>query len=840
MSSQKFDRRKFIFGSATLVAGTSILSQAEKTFAQVTGLGAFWQQPTKYSIGQSLRFASVNSAYLSWTPTSAGNRKKWTWSGWFKRSSLSRDQVLFGAYDNSAGSNSIYTALTFFSDDTLSLSGWNVRWRVTSRVFRDPGAWYHIVCSVDTTDAVAANRVKIFCNGVQVTSFSESNDPTISADLGINATNMHCLGRVNYTSGSGPYPFDGYMAEVNFVDGQALDSSYFGKVDTTTGQWVSKRYNGTYGTNGFYLKFADNSNTTSTTLGKDSSANNNNWTPVNLQAHDQVLDSPTNNFCTLNWLSNNGCTINNGALRWVEPTTGSNYAQTAATLGVSFGKWYWEDTVSTLCGVSGFRLDGTAYDLDPVLGNHSQYGYVTSSSGSYTNGEACPVGSYAGTVYTAVSANDVIGIAIDVDAGKAWFSINNVWVNSGNPATGAGAVFTAISKAVPWFPALCRLGGLGGVHNLNFGQGGQPGLTYYSAAGGRFKYSPPSGFKALSTFHLSNPTIKNPAQYFDILAYAGVNTTTSGSVDQGSAKTGLKFSPDLVWMKARNEGTLSYLLRDSVRGASVLSIPSSAASSAANGATLPSGYIKSLDPNGFTLGRGNSGATPWRNVDETGYNYVGWCWRKSAASGFDIIQNTLSSTGINTISHSLGATPKMILAKTTGVSENWFVYSATLTTSEYLTFSTSAKISSAGLWGTGPTTSQFQFNGTAGRDYIFYLFAEVPGYSRIDYYTGNGASPDGSADGPFVYCGFKPKYLLLKRIDSTSSWVVLDSARNSYNVQTNGLYPNLLDAEGSGDFVDFLSNGFKIRDSGVGLNAPGGKYIYIAFAEAPFKYASAM
>ena len=241
-----------------------------KSFGGLANLG--------YFIRNSLRFRSSASGYMNRTPGSASNRKTWTWSGWVKRGSFVQYGGLLTAW--SSNDDAGYSVIRF-DDDQLLFKNWNTVYRQTSQVFRDPAAWYHIVVALDTTQATAANRVKMYVNGSQITSFATSNDPTQNADFNINNNVLHTLG-VNYFSSTPTYFFDGYLAEVNFIDGQALTPSSFGKTDAATNQWIPKKFAGTYGTNGFYLKFADASASTAAAIGKDSSGNGNNWTPNNI------------------------------------------------------------------------------------------------------------------------------------------------------------------------------------------------------------------------------------------------------------------------------------------------------------------------------------------------------------------------------------------------------------------------------------------------------------------------------------------------------------------------------------------------------------------------------
>ena len=250
-----------------------------------------------YQISRSVRLRSSASAYLNRTPASASNRKTWTWSAWVKIGSNS-DNFIFGG--NPSATQRCYIALT--SSNNLDLVGVNASSTVlqlrTTAVFRDPSAWYHFVFSIDTTQATAADRAKIYINGSQITALSIATYPSQNTDLEVNNNSSHVIGvRGTYSITN---LFDGYLTEINFIDGQALTPSSFGETDTITGSWVAKKYTGSYGTNGFYLNFSDNSAATSTTIGKDYSGNGNNWTPNNISVtagttYDSMLDVPSGN-----------------------------------------------------------------------------------------------------------------------------------------------------------------------------------------------------------------------------------------------------------------------------------------------------------------------------------------------------------------------------------------------------------------------------------------------------------------------------------------------------------------------------------------------------------------
>ena len=212
-----------------------------------------------YNLTKSLRFRSSASAYLNRTPSSASNRTTWTWSAWVKRGTLGSAQMLLSAGVSQPATDNL-TVLKFESTDTLRFGGYEsatFKELNTTQVFRDPSAWYHIVAVLDTTQATSSNRMKLYVNGSQITSFGTANYPTQNYQFGVNNNQTHNIGRYYYDTVSNPSYFDGYMTEINFIDGQALTPSSFGENNATTGVWQPKKYTGTYGTNGFYLKFTD-------------------------------------------------------------------------------------------------------------------------------------------------------------------------------------------------------------------------------------------------------------------------------------------------------------------------------------------------------------------------------------------------------------------------------------------------------------------------------------------------------------------------------------------------------------------------------------------------------
>jgi len=276
-----------------------------------------------YAIDNSLRFNDDDSAYLSRTPASAGNRKTWTWSGWVKRGNSGLYQTLFMA---GTGTTSNFRLVSEFTDSKFQIyyyDGGN-KYILPSAVHRDHSAWYHVVFACDTTQATSSNRLKIYINGEQITSLSTENQPSLNYNTEVNAATLHTIGRRTYAADQ---YFDGYLANIHFIDGTALDASSFG--ETKSGIWVAKSYSGSYGTNGFHLKFDGNVN--------DSSGNSNNWTANNISAHDYVPDSPTLNFAVLSAVDKAGSgVLSEGNLKYATST--STYDPIRGTTGVSSGK----------------------------------------------------------------------------------------------------------------------------------------------------------------------------------------------------------------------------------------------------------------------------------------------------------------------------------------------------------------------------------------------------------------------------------------------------------------------------------------------------------------------
>jgi len=792
-----------------------------------------------YAIQRSLRFNSSDSAYLSRTPASAGNRKTWTWAGWVKRSALSNGYTSSHLFGVGATSGSPAQLAIYFETDRLFLetyygSGTNYFYLKTSRVFRDLSAWYHIAVAWDTTQATAADRIQFYVNGVKESVFSTSSYPTLNFDGALNDAVAHNIGR--WTNG---FYTNGYLADIHFIDGQALDPTSFGEFSATTGVWVPKAFTGSYGTNGFKLNFADNSSNTATTLGKDTSGNGNNWTPNNLSVtagagNDSLVDVPVNgaqtdtgaggevrgNYATLNPLNTiyTNKTLSDGNLQ----TSGSTSNQVGGHSTIQLpnsGKWYAEMVMTASAGGSPFV---------GVATGSSSVGLVGASYRSDGTKELSTGSSAYGSSWT---TNDVIGVAFDSDN-------NNGQITFYKNGVSQGVAYTGLNTTFPsglYFS--CQNNATGTTTFVwNFGQ--RP-----------FAYTAPSGFKALNTANLPAPVVTKPSDVFDVALWTG-NGSSPRTI------SGLNFSPDLVWIKNRTNSGAWNVLFDVIRGGGQLSSNQTDAELAA-GSNI-AGYVSAYTSDGFTLSAGSSSIG---TVNENGSGIVAWTWdagsstvtntsgsissqvRANASAGFSVVSFTTPASGNYTFGHGLNVAPSLVILKSRGASSFWLVYHSSVcdTVYKYLRLHTTNGVTTdpGVVWGAAlPTSTVVGVNAgnsiPTSQTAIAYCFAPVAGYSAFGSYTGNG-----SADGPFVYLGFRPAFVLVKMSSSTGNWTMLDTKRLGYNVDNNPLFPNLANAEGTTDLIDITSNGFKVRTTDATFNTNAGTYVYAAWAESPFQYSRA-
>ena len=568
---------------------------------------------TGYEVERSLRFNHTNSTELKRTVSSTGNQKVWTWSAWFKRWGLHDNggtSYLFSCEPHS-GNNGI-AALYIQSDQIYTYfdtTGSNPYGAVNDRKYRDVSAWMHIVWQVDA----ANTSQRIWINGVEESLNSGNNPPDYA--YGMNQSGQPMM--IGSSGNWGASQSNTYFAEIHYSDGNKYEASDFAETDAITGQWVPKKVNITYGTNGFYLNFSDNSGTTATTLGKDSSGNSNNFTPYNFEVgtgvgNDSVPDTPTNNFPTLNPLYNPvNTTFGEGNLLM---RGGDNFAASTFLLPKS-GKWYAEFSKynnGALQSISVTRANTAMTNYAGYLGLADNVEYVSNGElGNRTRGSTSDA-----TAWTN-DANIIVAVAVDMDNGAVYFARANTWQNSGDPTSGSsktGAIATDLLTDNNGDHVIA-------VHGYN----GSNSYGLYANFGQQpFTYTPPTGYKVLSSANLPDPTILLPNKHFDTLLYSGNGSSQS--------ITGLQFQPDWLWIKKRS-GSENHEVQDSVRGAT-----KRLAANVTDVESTATGSISSFNSNGFTVG--DAGTT-----NENGNTYVAWNWDAGETDGKTYTVTVVSDSG---------------------------------------------------------------------------------------------------------------------------------------------------------------------------------------------------
>jgi hypothetical protein len=790
-----------------------------------------------YQISRSLRFDASNTGdppYVSRTFTSTGNRRTFTFSCWVKKSGVdsTKQYALLGRTGNSFVLQ--FDANSLKVIDTGSITAG----LVTAAVFRDPSAWYHVVMSVDTTQATASNRVRLYINGVQQT--LSGTQPTQNSDLNINTNVTH---RIGATGTSIERVLDGYLADIYFLDGTATTPSTFAETNATTGAWNPiTPASITYGTNGFHLDFSDNSGTTSTTLGKDSSGNNNDWNPSNFSVtagsgNDSLTDTPTSygtdtgtgaevrgNYATLNPLAQSSGTFSNGNLEYIGP---NNFKAAPSTILLpSTGKFYVEATLKaapngTTFGGTWAMIGVIAPSAVAAFSYNTGTSFFVTDTGQYSNYNT----GTSGTIGTFASGT-VVGLAINRDTNQV-----TVYQDGTSKAT----VTLGITSGADLYVFSGSYGSSYGQMACNFGQRA-------------FAYTAPSGFKALVDTNLTAPTIAKPSTAFDVVTYTGTGSALTPT-------SSLDFSPDLTWIKSRSAAT-DNTLYDTVRGAE-----KRLESNTTDAEVTSDGGVTAFNSNGFTLGT-------LAQVNTNAATYVGWCWdggtstvtntngtitssvRANASAGISIVTATTSNTSTQTFGHGLGVAPAFHIIKLRNYADDWYVYHSSLGATKFLKLNrTDAAATTSSVYdNTAPSSTVITLgsNWTSSLyNIVAYCFAPVSGFSSFGSYTGNG-----SADGPFVYLGFRPGWILVKASStggSTYDWFVYDTERDTYNAASKFLSPNYSGAEqATADagtltdvYFDILSNGFKVRNNRGRVNLNATTFVYAAFAEYPFAYARA-
>ena len=771
-----------------------------------------------YEIEKSLRFNADDDTYFSRTPSSEGNRKTWTLSFWMKLTGkLDEVRQIFSRGINTGGD---WWFLYMLPDGYIQpyvYEGSGANWASqTSGKMRDPAAWYHVVCRMDTTQASSSDRLRMYINGVLDT-WGSQNQPNQNTDTEINTTSVHYFGRAGHSGQRGDF----YLAEIHFLDGQSLDASNFGKTNGVTGQWVPKQYaGGNYGTNGFYLNFSDNSSTSA--LGTDSSGQGNNWSTSNFSVtagvtNDVFTDTPTNNFCTMNSIvpaSAKAGTLTNGNLE----QAGTDHALQKATWhfgpgSITTGKWMWEinDVASSGNGQYG-KYAGVTSNLTQDGGeiastaDKSWASTTTAFCKDYTATSSVATGTGSITSDNHESPG-VMTFALDLDAQTLKYYYNGTLLR-----TDSTIPDPAVTEFVPF------------AFSTNSGASYDWTTSHWNFGQRAFSHEQ-TGYKSLCTANLPEPTIKNPSKYFNTGTYTGTGSS--------NAITGLGFQPDKVVVKMRNTANQDFQVFDDVR--SSLKVLRWNTQEAEGTQTT---RLTSLDSDGFTVGTENI-------TNQSSKNFVYWAWKESATAGFDMVTYTGDGSTPRNISHSLGAVPELMIIKClSDDSTRWIVYNKTMDADENMFLnSTDDDENTNNYWAsTRPTSSVFtvmdgsEVNGNS-RTYINYLWASVAGMCKVGTYTGNDAN-----DGAFLHLGFRPSFFLVKNTNDNEAWALYDDARgfndnNPYIVPSG--YNNMVELTDLD--LDFNSNGIKFRvgHNRVNYSENTSAYIYLAMARSPFKYANA-
>ena len=836
----------------------------------------------------SLRFNDSDDANLKFDPSGAGNRKTWTCSAWVKKTNIGNntdggnDRYIFNTF--TAGNNA-NCAVMGFRSDKLFYSTYGVEVLVANQLQRDTSAWFNVQFVLDTTQAVAANRLKIYLNGNQITSFSVDNRANAylnqNEDLAINNGNEV---RVGDAGASGARQnMAGYLSDVNFIDGLALTPSSFGELKN--GVWIPKNTSGlTFGTNGFRLKFDQvGVGTASTsTIGADTSGNNNHFTSTNIVVSDCAMpDSPENNFATWNTIyrmygdTGSLATTEGGLFVTGGGNVNSDRAYAMSTIPVNEilrnedGAGVYMEVRSPsvggdngyigLLGQSRFDQKGDSATVRSDNSGHGHYHLISPNGRTLLESGESSSSALAG-LNGAPTDNAVIGFAVKSD-GKFFISVDGTFSTNAagaaqNPVTGANPMGT-IDLTVDFF---FHAGNIS-LFQANFGQdstfaGNETATSNADANGiGAFHGAVPTGYLAMCTSNMPEPTIgpnslTSADDHFETVLYEGNGSTQNIAVN---------FKPDWTWIKNR-DATDDYQIFDSNRGVTKVIESNTNAAEAANDDTLTA-FIAT----GFSLGDDVT-------VNTNNESYVAWNWKANGGTatatisesgdnpaavvqanptaGFSLI--TYTGTGaVGTIAHGLGVAPKWMLIKRRDGTDHWAVFhfnTATDPATDYFELNRDVAVAdAASLWNdVAPTSSVFTIGtdgyvNADGAKYVAYIFAEVQGFSKFDSYIANN-----STDGTFLHMGFSPAWVLIKQT-GTNGWVLFDSKRNILgwgqpaNPMAGLLLTSTTNVEGNANlFVDFLSNGMKMRiDSGYLNNGAGTTFLYMAFADIPFKYANA-
>ncbi len=793
----------------------------------------------EYQIANSIRGSAAGDTTLKWTAGTPSSTDIMTMSFWVKRHTPdSTDAGANNVFTTGTGGGN-YFYIAYNATLTMENTGGNqgTGYLLTEEKYRDPAAWYHVILRIDTSQSTQFDRIRVYVNGqqlgvdeawrnqVMITNTAQNEDFSYLNADGLVQAWGGLSGKGHGTEGA-----DLSIADVMFFDGQ----SYYAELgETKNGVWIPKDPSGlTFGNNGYWLKFTNSSN-----LGEDFSGNDNDFTVANFSSHDQLTDTPTNNFCRLNPLSNvNSGTLSEGNLK----ATASAWTAVYGTFEVPVtGSWYWEyiseNHVYAYPGVQTITTDANQQNHDFVAVQTGEYRYEGTGEANTSS----------------IGTGDIVAFWVNDGVIK-------VYVNNSLDHTFGTNMASSVHAGKTFFPS--TIGSSAGI--FNFGQDGTfagaktAGGNADANGHGNFMYTPKG--LALCTANMSIAAAIDPAEtddnYPQKLFQAKTYTGTLTGAGVANINHDLGSAPDFIWSKTRNANGTNHMLRDSTRGAN------KTLSSNTNGTEADKS------------GNGDMGSTfatsttfPTNNTDSLNTNtntFIAWLWRANGGTTSSNSTGSITSTvqadpsgcfsivtytgesATRTVGHGLSAAPYMMIIKSRGGSRNWGIYHKDMGLNMLTLNSTGGQDTGAStVWGgSHPTSSVFSVGDASesgkSEAYVAYCFANCEGYIKAGSYNGN----DESSDGTFVYTGFKPAFVMGKGLVSGAAWWIQDNATSPFNESSGVLEPNSSDDTytSANPNLDFLSNGFKVRNNNSMFNSTSyDPFVFLAIAENPFKYATA-
>jgi len=759
--------------------------------------------------GVSALFSANNQSYMTFTPSVTSNNKTMTFACWVRRGNTAINNptaILPPILQANAGSTFIgFDSVAQNADCLYVITPGVVKYEPID-VFRDSTGWFHLCVAIDTTQSNPNNRIQTWINGVpSSSSFYFQNYPAQNGALDFNTAGV--VNQIGGNSTTNNY-FDGYLTDIYMLDGIAATPASF-----TTGTGPNCRpisYSGAFGTNGYHLSTTDGAN-----LGEDSSGNGNNWGLVNINSASQQNES-VNSTYNLLCVYNTEVPFNpNSFINGLQGTSINHFRSASGTQSVTSGKWYWE----LQSGVVSDKMVGIMWDTYTTVGfpgnnqgpggsGYPQSWMFRSNGTKNSNGIALAYGS-------AWNANDVIGIALDMDNSKIYFSINGTWQGGGDPVGGSNPAYT-FTSGLSIIPALFGVDNTANDMNMNFG-----------APVGGFNSTPPTGYSSMISTTLPASVISNPRDYAAPFVYTGTGSTLNIS--------SLNFQPDIIFtrLRAGSSGT-PMAMYDSVRGVGAYLDTSSS-----NGQVVDAQSLTAFTSNGFTLGTSNAS-----NI--SGGNYMGFAIKSNPANGFVALTYTGDGTTNRNIAHTLGVSPDLMWVKRIDSTGDWYGYFSTFPNqvSYYKPNNSTLAVSTANSpWGSGGiTASQFSVSGNATNNlnvntatYVVYMWANTTGLFNIGSYAGNGGV---TTAGRCVFNRMRPSWIYTVG-GTTMVDAIYDVARNPFNPANYAAYfSQSTDEASTGTDIDIYSIGFDCRHQGA-LSNLSATYYYMVFGDAPYNSTTA-